>query len=136
MALQAHNNVSSINGDNVTARSVSHGHDEIGDIPATSDASTVEKVDASWKSSYKSESPPTVERPYVSEEALRDIPGVAFALEHFLSSHMLESEEYCDEMDETKCVINPFQPPECNMSTTESDYISPLGMGSYNVLKA
>lgn len=140
MALQVLNNVP-ISDDSTTggstACSASHGPDEIGKTPATSsDASSVEEAGASWKSNHNSELPPTVERPYTPDEALGDIPGVAYALERFLSSHMLESEEYCHKMDEPKCVITPFQPSVFNLSSTESVYISPLDMGSYNVSKA
>jgi hypothetical protein len=49
-------------------------------------------------------SPPSVKVPYNDQEALDDIPGLSYALELFLSSHMVESEEYCHKMDETKCV--------------------------------
>jgi hypothetical protein len=45
---------------------------------------------------------------YVPEEtALEDIPGVAYALDLFLASHMVESEDYCHQMDPNKSVIRP-----------------------------
>jgi len=37
---------------------------------------------------------PPVENPYSSANAIGDIPCVAYALELFLASHMLESEDY------------------------------------------
>ncbi|KAF8147845.1 hypothetical protein B0H34DRAFT_785773 [Crassisporium funariophilum] len=46
--------------------------------------------------------PPKVKYPYKPTEALEDLPGVCHALELFLSSHMLESEEYCHKSDEKK----------------------------------
>jgi len=49
-------------------------------------------------------SPPAVKVPYDPHEALDDIPGVAYALELFLASHMVESEEYCHKMDENKYI--------------------------------
>jgi hypothetical protein len=138
MAHQAHDTVSSVEGDNTTvtstAPSASNGPGEIGDIPVISDASTVEKEGSSWKSSYKTDSPPAVQRPYKPEEALDDIPGVAFALEHFLSSHMLESEEYCNKMDETKCVTNQFQLSLCNIPTRERLYFA-TGYGLIQCVK-
>jgi hypothetical protein len=48
---------------------------------------------------------PSVKVPYTPQEALDDIPGVSHALELFLASHMVESEEYCHKMDENKCVL-------------------------------
>lgn len=53
-----------------------------------------------WKPRYSS--PPAVKVPYDAREALDDIPGVSYALEQFLESHMVESEEYCHKMDEAK----------------------------------
>jgi hypothetical protein len=41
--------------------------------------------------------------PYNSEEdALRDIVGLRYALNLFLASHMIESENFCTEMDPSK----------------------------------
>lgn len=76
------------------------------DVPATPTTSAMGSPTTeppSWKSIYDLGSPPDVARPYEPEEALEDIPGVCYALETFLSSHMLESEEYCHEVDEVKC---------------------------------
>lgn len=36
------------------------------------------------------------------KDALRDIPGLRYALDLFLSSHMVESENFCREMDPAK----------------------------------
>lgn len=61
-----------------------------------------------WKPRYPN--PPAVKEPYDPREALYDIQGVSYALEQFLASHMVESEEYCHRMDEPKfilfCIIN------------------------------
>ncbi|KAF9446913.1 hypothetical protein P691DRAFT_803254 [Macrolepiota fuliginosa MF-IS2] len=69
---------------------------------STSNISPTDDTNLSWKPNYTLGSPPGVSQPYKPEEALDDIPGVSYALEIFLSSHMLESEEYCHKMDETK----------------------------------
>lgn len=46
--------------------------------------------------------PPKTKWPYDATNALDDIPGVAFALDEFLQSRMVESEDYCHEMDPKK----------------------------------
>ncbi|KAJ3777913.1 hypothetical protein FB446DRAFT_841253 [Lentinula raphanica] len=46
--------------------------------------------------------PPPVRYPYRSSEALEDIPGISYALELFLASHMVESEDYCNKSDVKK----------------------------------
>ncbi|KIY53775.1 hypothetical protein FISHEDRAFT_32644 [Fistulina hepatica ATCC 64428] len=46
--------------------------------------------------------PPPIKNPYNPADALDDIPGLAYALELFLSSKMLESERYCNESDPLK----------------------------------
>ncbi|KII83697.1 hypothetical protein PLICRDRAFT_180049 [Plicaturopsis crispa FD-325 SS-3] len=46
--------------------------------------------------------PPPVERPYDAKNALVDLPCVAYALETFLASHMLEAEDYMNEKDPSK----------------------------------
>ncbi|KZV62664.1 hypothetical protein PENSPDRAFT_591100 [Peniophora sp. CONT] len=46
--------------------------------------------------------PPGVKTPYKAKEALDDITGVAYALETFLQSRMVECEEYCHESDPKK----------------------------------
>jgi hypothetical protein len=48
--------------------------------------------------------PPAVSWPYSRSAALDDIPGIAYALETFLKSQMVESEEYCHRNDPKKCV--------------------------------
>ncbi|KAF8632740.1 hypothetical protein AX15_001709 [Amanita polypyramis BW_CC] len=55
----------------------------------------------SWEPLFAS-GPPTIKYPYNPDNALEDIPGVHYALEVFLNSHMLESEEYCHQSDENK----------------------------------
>lgn len=48
-------------------------------------------------------SPPVgIPKTYRAQDALKDIPGTAHALELFLASKMVESEEYCDTMDPKK----------------------------------
>ena len=56
----------------------------------------------SWTSIYTT--PPSVQYPYDPKEAIGDIPGVSYALDLFLASHMLESEDYCNQRDEKKWV--------------------------------
>ncbi|KAF8801787.1 hypothetical protein BYT27DRAFT_7197766 [Phlegmacium glaucopus] len=58
-----------------------------------------EKIE-SWTSIYTT--PPSVKYPYDPTEALGDLPGVSHALDLFLASHMLESEDYCNKSDEKK----------------------------------
>jgi len=36
------------------------------------------------------------------KDALSDIPGLRYALDLFLASHMVESENFCNEMDPAK----------------------------------
>ncbi|KAH7911470.1 hypothetical protein BJ138DRAFT_1172533 [Hygrophoropsis aurantiaca] len=47
-------------------------------------------------------SAPTVKQPYNSAEALGDIPGISWALDEFLHSRMVESEDYCNKVDPQK----------------------------------
>ena len=54
----------------------------------------------SWTSIYSI--PPSVKYPYNPVDALADIPGISYALDLFLASHMLESEDYCHKSDEPK----------------------------------
>ncbi len=46
--------------------------------------------------------PPPVKQPYDPDEALLDIAPIAHALELFLQSKMLESEEFCHTNDQEK----------------------------------
>lgn len=48
--------------------------------------------------------PPAVIWPYSHATALDDISGIAYALDMFLKSLMVESEEYCHRCDPKKCV--------------------------------
>lgn len=57
----------------------------------------------SYQSIYTS--PPPVAYPYQPTEALGDLPGVSYALEMFLASHMVESEDYCNKSDIKKFAI-------------------------------
>ncbi|KAI0319413.1 hypothetical protein OF83DRAFT_1110594 [Amylostereum chailletii] len=52
--------------------------------------------------STKELAPPTTKWPYRPTDALDDIPGVAYALDTFLKSKMVESEDYCHSSDPTK----------------------------------
>ncbi|RDB18771.1 Tetratricopeptide repeat protein 39B [Hypsizygus marmoreus] len=54
----------------------------------------------SWRTIYSS--PPPVKAVYTPREALSDLPGISYALELFLASKMVESEEYCHRSDEKK----------------------------------
>ena len=60
----------------------------------------------SWTSIYSI--PPSVKYPYNPVDALADIPGISHALDLFLASHMLESEDYCNKSDEHKLSSIPF----------------------------
>ena len=46
--------------------------------------------------------PLTMDGPYTHDRALEDLPGVKHALDLFLASHMVESEEFCHESDPKK----------------------------------
>ncbi|KAF5391059.1 hypothetical protein D9757_004042 [Collybiopsis confluens] len=59
-----------------------------------------ESATPSYKSIYTS--PPIVNYPYEPSEALGDLGPVSYALELFLASHMVESEDYCNESDVDK----------------------------------
>ena len=50
------------------------------------------------------ELPTSAGESYTQERALDDLPGISYALALFLSSHMVESEEFCHERDPKKCV--------------------------------
>ena len=57
--------------------------------------------------------PPSVKNPYKEKEALDDIPGVAYALETFLQSRMVECEDYCHESDPKKYASLSFDWNHC-----------------------
>ncbi|KAH0580181.1 hypothetical protein H2248_001704 [Termitomyces sp. 'cryptogamus'] len=59
--------------------------------------SSAQQEQPSWQTVHAS--PPQVKSPYTPSEALGDLPGVCYALETFLNSRMLESEEYCHKSD-------------------------------------
>lgn len=46
--------------------------------------------------------PPPVRQPYEPADALHDVPPMCYALDMFLQSKMLESEEFCDRNDGKK----------------------------------
>ncbi|EPQ57674.1 hypothetical protein GLOTRDRAFT_74595 [Gloeophyllum trabeum ATCC 11539] len=68
----------------------------------TSDMKTFDVAQAGEPDSDIPPPPPAPKTPYSPEHALDDIPGVRYALDLFLASHMLESEKYCDECDPKK----------------------------------
>ncbi|KAK7026799.1 hypothetical protein VNI00_015457 [Paramarasmius palmivorus] len=89
----------------MTTTTTSNSDNESGfATPATSTTSEEPKVESNERPSYQSifDGPPHVKEPYTPVEALDDIPGVSYALEMFLASHMVECEEYCDKSDEKK----------------------------------
>jgi hypothetical protein len=45
-----------------------------------------------------------VKYPYDISEALKDLPGITYALDIFLASHMFEAEDYCHKSDPKKYV--------------------------------
>ncbi|THU87099.1 hypothetical protein K435DRAFT_782606 [Dendrothele bispora CBS 962.96] len=71
---------------------------------ALQDSASVESKASQERASYQPHyaSPPPVKVPYDPNEALDDIPGVSYALELFLASKMVESENYCNQNDEKK----------------------------------
>lgn len=54
--------------------------------------------------------PPPISRPYASANALDDLAPVVYALELFLASHMVESEQYCEKSDPQRCVARRQEP--------------------------
>lgn len=46
--------------------------------------------------------PAAMKGKYTQDRALEDVPGAAYALNLFLASQMVESEEYCHMCDPTK----------------------------------
>lgn len=71
-------------------------------IPSSSmmETTTPIKDIPSYQSPYAK--PPPVKQPYNPDEALLDIPPISHALELFLQSKMLESEEFCHTNDQEK----------------------------------
>jgi hypothetical protein len=53
--------------------------------------------------------PPAVKSPYDPQNACDDLPSITYALNLFLDSYMVESEEYCNEVDPEKYVSSPLQ---------------------------
>lgn len=70
-----------------------------------SDVSKLSLGGPAKKSPLEEEEGPTSRWPYSHDVALDDIPGIAFALDAFLKSRMVESEEYCHRNDPRKCVV-------------------------------
>jgi hypothetical protein len=85
--MSAPEQVRSIDAEDLKANGYSNGHStESGSFTSATDTQT----------------PPPVKKPYVEKDALDDLPGISYALELFLASQMLESEEYCDKTDPEK----------------------------------
>lgn len=141
-----------MSGLDITVERLSAQNTEVTTTPgSTTDTSTpatsitgldVEKLakseDTKRIPSYQSifNSPPPIKYPYRPNEALGDIPGISYALELFLASHMVESEDYCNKSDVNKYVSYFIELTMTDLivsSITEKDYILPLVMGSYNV---
>jgi hypothetical protein len=80
-------------------------HTDLTSLP--SDVSKLSLGLAAKKPSSPPPGPPpaAVSWPYSRSAALDDIPGIAYALETFLKSQMMESEEYCHRNDPKKCVF-------------------------------
>ncbi|KAJ3905420.1 hypothetical protein F5879DRAFT_950591 [Lentinula edodes] len=107
-----------MSGLDITVERLSAQNTEVTTTPgSTTDTSTpatsitgldVEKLakseDTKRIPSYQSifNSPPPIKYPYRPNEALGDIPGISYALELFLASHMVESEDYCNKSDVNK----------------------------------
>lgn len=71
--------------------------------PDTSGLDSPNTVDlvGDLKMSLDSKAPPLT-TPYSMANSMCDLPGVAYALELFMASHMLESEEYINKSDPKK----------------------------------
>ena len=76
---------------------------------------------------------PPVKSPYNPVDALDDIPGIRHALDLFLSSQMVESENYCKKNDEDKLSSIPFFLAYYSPEYLENDCISQQGMQCFNV---
>lgn len=75
--------------------------------PST-DATSVENLQLNPTSyASPSTSPPSIPQPYNPASALGDIPAIAYALELFLSSKMVESEKFLLDCDPTMYVSQP-----------------------------
>ncbi|KAK7676982.1 hypothetical protein QCA50_020011, partial [Cerrena zonata] len=77
--------------------------------------------------------PPAPQGRYTQEQALDDLPGVAYALHLFLASHMVESEDYCHKCDPTaermyfSTGIGLIQCVKSLMSFEDEDLLAALG---------
>ncbi|KZT18713.1 hypothetical protein NEOLEDRAFT_121846 [Neolentinus lepideus HHB14362 ss-1] len=63
---------------------------------------TIQIVEPAESSDIPPPPPGIPKNPYLPEYVLDDIPGIRYALDLFLASHMLESEKYCDQCDPKK----------------------------------
>jgi hypothetical protein len=59
-----------------------------------------EEPKESWNSPFKT--PPVIKKKYKPAEALEDLPAMAYAIQLFLESHMVEAEDFCHANDEKK----------------------------------
>lgn len=87
------------NGDLNLNGSAKHSSPKTEDTPATS-PNTVH-LTGDLKLSLESKAPP-VQNPYSMAQSMVDLPCAAYALELFLASHMLESEDYMNKSDPKK----------------------------------
>lgn len=61
---------------------------------------SAEEPKESWNSPFKT--PPVINKKYKPAEALEDLPAMAYAIQLFLESHMVEAEQFCHTNDEKK----------------------------------
>ncbi|KAI9507300.1 hypothetical protein F5148DRAFT_1206084 [Russula earlei] len=77
--------------------------------------------------------PPTITWPYTHDTALDDMPGIAYALDLFLKSLMVESEEYCNRSDPRKerlyfaSGFGMIQSVKAIMSYEDEDLLAAIG---------
>ena len=89
-----------------SAASAGTPHTDLTSLP--SDVSKLSLGLAAAKKPPLTEPPPVSSWPYSHSAALDDIPGIAYALDTFLKSQMVESEEYCHRNDPRKCVARCY----------------------------
>ncbi|KAF8659477.1 hypothetical protein AX16_001844 [Volvariella volvacea WC 439] len=106
--------------------------------PATTPGS--EQLPPPYKTRYPV--PPSVKTPYNPEDALTDLPAISYALELFLSSQMVESEDFCHRSDKEKERLyfatgyGLIQCVKGLMSYADEDLLSALGHAKHGNLIA
>ncbi|KAH6894046.1 hypothetical protein BKA70DRAFT_1320347 [Coprinopsis sp. MPI-PUGE-AT-0042] len=68
--------------------------------PKSPTPALAEQPKESWNSPFKT--PPSIKKKYKATEALEDLPAMAYAIQLFLESHMVEAEQFCHTNDEKK----------------------------------